>query len=264
MCSSALSNPAARGAEQHRQRADFETGQRDATDFAEILVGDHRPLQFDATTITGLRFEQIAFRTQPDVGRGDDLLADAVDRRIRDLREQLLEVVVEQPRPLRQHGERRVVAHRADGFDAVARHRRHQNSLIFEGVAECDLPRTQRLGFGLRQLRRGRQILQMHEMGFEPLGVGPFVDDRGLDFFVRNDAALLGVDHEHASRLQTPLAQDVLGRNVEHAGFRRHDRQIVFGDVVTTRTQTSAPMRTPSVNAMAAGPSQGSIKLEWN
>src|SRR2546430_6234884 len=50
--------------------------------------------------------------------RGDahhDRLADGVDRRIRHLREQLLEVRVEKRLALREDGEGRVVPHRADG-----------------------------------------------------------------------------------------------------------------------------------------------------
>ena len=43
-----------------------------------------------------------------------DRLADRVDRRVRHLREQLLEVRVEERPPVGEHGERRVVAHRAD------------------------------------------------------------------------------------------------------------------------------------------------------
>ena len=81
------------------------------------------------------------------------LLADAVDRRVGDLREELLEVVVEQPRLVRQHGERRVVAHRAHGLDAVACHRREHDALVLERVAERDLALQQRVGVRRRQLR---------------------------------------------------------------------------------------------------------------
>ena len=67
--------------------------------------------------------EQVALRADGRLGRGDDLLADAVNRRVGDLGEELLEVVVERLRLVGQHRQRRVGAHRADGFDAVARHR---------------------------------------------------------------------------------------------------------------------------------------------
>ena len=78
--------------------------------------------------------------------RGDELLADAVDRRVGDLGEELLEVVVEQARPVREHGQRGVVAHRAHGLDAVARHRGRGGCRSSSmRVAEGDLALQQRL-----------------------------------------------------------------------------------------------------------------------
>ena len=48
------------------------------------------------------------------------------------------------------------------------------------------------------------------------------------------------VDEEDAARVQPLLEHDVLGRNVEHADLRRHDDQVVLGDVVARRTQAVA------------------------
>ena len=134
---------AAAHAEQDRQHADAQARQVHAADTRELLVGDDRILQLEAAAIRRLRVQQVAFGAEARLGRGDDLLADAVDRRVRDLREQLLEVVVQQARPGREHGQRRVVAHRAHGLDAVARHRRQDDALVLERVAERDLPLQQ-------------------------------------------------------------------------------------------------------------------------
>ena len=54
---------------------------------------------------------EIALGAEARLGGGDQLLADAVDGRIRDLGEELLEVIVEQARLVGEHGERRIVAH---------------------------------------------------------------------------------------------------------------------------------------------------------
>jgi hypothetical protein len=64
----------------------------------------------------------------------------AVDRRIGHLGEQLFEVVVKQLRPIREHGERGVVAHRANRLVAVLRHGSDQNLQVLGGVAKCALP----------------------------------------------------------------------------------------------------------------------------
>jgi hypothetical protein len=59
-----------------------------------------------------------------------------VDRRIGDLREQLLEIVVERFGLVREHRQRSVVAHRADRFFRLQRHRLHQQLDVFLRVAE--------------------------------------------------------------------------------------------------------------------------------
>ncbi len=90
------------------------------------------------------RLEQVVLAADGRLHRHDDLFADAVDRRIGHLGEELLEVVVEQLRPIREHGQGGVVAHRADRLVAVLGHRRHQDLQIFAGVAEGLLPRAAR------------------------------------------------------------------------------------------------------------------------
>jgi hypothetical protein len=47
-----------------------------------------------------------------------------------------------------------------------------------------------------------------------------------------DDAALLGVDQEHAAGLQAALAHDLGGVDVEHARLGGHDDEAVLGDPV--------------------------------
>ena len=72
--------------------------------------------------------------------RHHDGLADRVDRRVGHLCEQLLEVVVQRLVLVRQHGQRAVVAHRADALFAGLGHRREQELDVFLGVSERLLP----------------------------------------------------------------------------------------------------------------------------
>ena len=89
------------------------------------------------------RFEQVAFRPDVTLQRHDDLFADRVDRRIRDLREELLEVVVEHPRLIAQALERRVVAHRADRIFLLVQQRDEHEAHRLGRVAEGLHPREQ-------------------------------------------------------------------------------------------------------------------------
>ena len=61
-----------------------------------------------------------------------------------------------------------------------------------------------------------------------------------FDLFVGDDAALLGVDQEHAAGLQPAFVQDAVRRDIEHADFGGHDDQVVLGDVIARGTQAVA------------------------
>ena len=82
------------GVEQNRQshRAEFALG--DMLQLGEFFIGNDRRLQFDQVSTLGLRIEQVALRSDGGDRRGHDFLANAVNRRVGDLRKQLLEIVV--------------------------------------------------------------------------------------------------------------------------------------------------------------------------
>jgi hypothetical protein len=90
------------------------------------------------------KIEQIRPRSDEGHQRHHQLFADGVDRRIGDLREVLLEIGVEQLRFVGERRDRRVGAHRADGFLAGRRHRLHQDLDVFLRVAKALLAIEQR------------------------------------------------------------------------------------------------------------------------
>ena len=160
-------------------------------------------------------------RSEPTLrgGAHHDRLPDRVDRRVRDLREELLEVGVEQRRAVGEHGEREVVAHRADRLLGVQRQRREHRAQILLRVAEGELPQAQRLLRARRaaSARAGRRAARSRARFH--VGVRPAGRDLALDLLVVDDPAALGVDEEELPGPQPALAQDVLGRDVEHAGL---------------------------------------------
>ena len=82
------------GLEENRQRSGLETGEVDMAEFFEILVGEHRAAELDHPAVLRPRIEKVALGADQRVSRGDNLLADGIERRIRDLREELLEITV--------------------------------------------------------------------------------------------------------------------------------------------------------------------------
>ena len=226
------------GVEQHRQRDGSEARLVHVPQLCQLVVVDHRILDPDLTARLRPRIEQVALGPNRRPHRGHQFLADGVERRVRDLREQLREIVVQQPRTIGQDRQRRVGAHRADRLFAARRHRGQKNPQVFMRVAEGLLAPPHGLVAGQRQIGRRRKIFDVDQVAGEPLAVRPGEREIALDLVVGHDSSLDGVDEEDPARMQPLLDQDVLGRNVEHADLGRHDHEVVLRHVIARRTQT--------------------------
>ena len=233
----------------------------------ELAVEQDRLFEQQLVRVLGRLVEQVALVAQAGREAHHDFLADRVDRRVGDLREELLEVGEQRRRLVGEHRQREVVAHRADRLGAVDRHRRQQHPQVLLGVAEGALAQPQRL-VGERHFVRGRQVREGHGVARVPLAVGLARGDLALDLLVLDDPAPLEVDEEQLARLQAPEAPDLLGRDVEQARppsrARRGRRSSPPSGPGRRPLRSSvAPTTRPSVKATEAGPSQGSIRQEW-
>ena len=211
----------------------------DVEELGELVVGDDRVGEHHLPAAGRARAQQVALRADRAGHRGDQLLADRVERRVGDLREQLLEVVEQQARAIGEHGDRRVGAHRADRLGAGARHRREQDLQLLGGVPEHPLVLHDR-----RVLRREevacREVVEVHEPGVEPLAVGVLGGERLLDLVVADDAAEVRVDEEHATRLQAALLHDRRLVDRQHADLGGHHHEAVVGDPVAAGAEAVA------------------------
>ena len=117
----------------------------DAAQRLELGVAQDRVRDHQLVGVVGPLGQQVGLGADARADRHHDRLADRVDRRVGDLREQLLEVGEQRRRLVGQHGQREVVAHRADRLLALGRHRREQHAQVLLRVAERELARPQRL-----------------------------------------------------------------------------------------------------------------------
>ncbi len=177
------------------------------------------------------------------------------------MREQLAEVVVERLGAVGQHGQRRVVAHRADDFLACRGHGFQDELVVFLGPAEGLLAVQQRYGRlrGDGGLARGRQRFQLDLQAFDPLAVRTAVGQLQLDLGVVDDAALFQVDQEHLAGLQAPLLDDAVFGDRERAGFRGQDDHVVIGDQVAGRAQAVAVQRGADLAAVGERDRGGAV-----
>ena len=150
--------------------------------------------------------EQVGLRADAGADRHHDRLADRVDRRVGDLREQLLEVGEQRRRLVGEHREREVVAHRADRLLALGRHRREQHAQVLLRVAERELAGAQRLARDAAPgARAGPPAARRPSRTTRRTGRRSAT--ALLDLLVLDDPALVEVDQEELARLQAALAQ---------------------------------------------------------
>ncbi len=233
----------------------------DLTDALEILVGQDRLVDLEPLDLRGaFEIEEVRTRADERHEAHDELLADRVDRRVRHLREVLLEVGVQQLRLRRQRRDRRVRAHGADGLLAGLHHRAHEELQAFLRVAERLLQIDQgdvRLVLG--HLLRQRQVADLDLRLLQPLLVRIARGQIGLQLVVRDDAALREIDQQHLAGLQAPLARDALLGDRQHARLRRHDDDVVLGDEIARRPQAVAVERGADLAAVGEGHGGGAV-----
>ena len=121
------------------ERRGLEAAERNFAELCELLVVDERIVEADQAARVRAGIEQVAFRADEGLGGGDEFFADAIERRVGDLGEDLLEVLVEMFRFVRKHGEGRVVAHRCDRLHTAGGGGPEQHAEILVGVTESEL-----------------------------------------------------------------------------------------------------------------------------
>ena len=202
----------------------------DLPDRVQVAVGEDRLPDLDpAERPAPLGIEEVRPRPDDRDERHHELLADGVDGRVGDLREVLPEVVRERLRARGEHRDRVVRAHRPDRLFRSLGHRGHEELDVLAGVAERLLALEERLvGGGLGVAVRGQVLepdLGLVEQPLPRAGRG----ETRLELLVADDAPLLEVDEQHASRLEPPLADDPLLGDVEHPDLGGHDDAMVVG-----------------------------------
>ena len=204
----------------------------DRADLRQTFVREDRLAHFEPLVRARIAAEQIGPRADHRQQAHHQFLADRVDRRIGDLREVLLEIVVQQAAAVGQHGDGRIGPHRSDRILAALRHGLEEAADIFLRVAEGLLAFEQAGGGGGDFAQVGLdpvEVLELVLRGLEPLFIRRGIGQLGLEFLVLDNAALFEIDQQHAARLEPPLARDIGIVERQHAAFRGEHHEIVLG-----------------------------------
>ena len=227
----------------------------DGADAVELLLAQQRALQaHQLAGRTGV-LEQIAVVAQVERGRGDHMLAKGIDRRVRDLGEQLIEVVKERARLLGQAGQRRVDAHRGERGLALLGHGTHDLVDVIPVVAELGHAHGGghlgvlggRCRNGLIERVNGQRLLG------NPITVGLFLGIAGAQFVVVDHATAGKIDLEHLARSQATARQNVLGAHLDGAHLACQHKAAVARHVVASRAQAVAVESSTQGTAVGKG-----------
>ena len=211
----------------------------DGADTLELLFVEQRALQANQLAGRTGVLEQVAVVAQVERGRGDHMLAKGVDGRVRDLSEQLIEIVVEGACLLGQAGQRRIDAHRGERRLALLGHGTHDLVNIIPVIPELSHAHGGgHLGI-LGGRCRGRPIERVDGQRLlgNPITVGLFLGVTGAQLVVVDDAAAGKVDLEHLARPQAAARQDVLGAHLDGAHLACQHKAAVARHIVAGGTQ---------------------------
>ena len=190
----------------------------------------------------GLSARMFAGDAQEGHQRHHQLLADRVDRRVGDLREELLEVPVEQLRLLGEHRQRLVGAHRADRLVAGGGHGVEDELEVLARVAEAasgaaaGVPGRASTGRDGAEEAVDRDLVLLH-----PAAVGLAAREPHLDLARPSAPAA----RARSTRIicpgrSAPFSRTCVRRDVEHAGLGGEDHEAVLGDGVARGPQPVA------------------------
>ena len=224
----------------------------------EALVRQHRRVQAHERGVLFALLQQRSARPEVGVERHHQVLAVGVNRRVGDLSEPLAEVGVEQARLEREDGQRRVVAERADGLDAVQVERAQNQMRLFRRVGERLLEGDGRLRWG-DGAGVGADAVQLNHPALQPLAVWPHRREARLDVAVPQQRLALRVDGDHLPGADAPFLDDVGVAEARRADLGGHDEEAVAGDLVARGAQPVAVERRRSDDAVGERERGGAV-----
>ncbi len=216
----------------------------DAQNPLELVAREHRVGQPDEPAVGPGVHQHGAVVAQVQHRGCDHPLAQGVNRRVRDLGKELMEVVKKRPGVPGKAGQGHVLAHGGQGL--VARPGHGDDGLLH--VVEEKAVAGQTLGQGQAvvgvggSLAGGQHVGREH-LGIQPVAEGLLVGVGVLDLVVPDDAALGWVDQQHLARAQAAGLPDAVGLHGEGAGLAGQDQPVVAGHVVAHGAQAVAVER---------------------
>ena len=185
--------------------------------------------------------EQRLARPEQGAQRHDQALAQVVDRRVRDLREPLLQVVEDRAGSRRDRGEGDVVAHREGRLLGVGGHGLEHHRHLLAGEPERDLLTEEVVATGRRVDRQTER--QFEQAVARPRRVVAAAGEPGLHGGVVLHTGDVGVDAEHVARAEPAPTDLAVALDRHRADLGRAHHEPVVAHLPAQRAQPVAVER---------------------
>ena len=213
-------------------------------DLDQIHACQDRIVDLQYPAVICFRFQKIAVRADVDCGIHDHLLTQRIDRRVRNLRKQLLEITVQQLMVLRQQSDRSIMPHGNRTLNPIFCHGKDLFLHILVRVSEYLVEAVSRLlAVNTDLLVRDRKPCQMEEAAVQPLSIRIGSGVHFLTLIIGNDPFLLCVHQQDLPRLQPGADLDMGRIDVQHAHLRCQDQTSGIRHIITRRTEPVAVQR---------------------
>ena len=224
----------------------------------QLVIGQDRTAQFDETGMFRSLFQNVA--PVADVGHETHhkLFPDRIDRRVRHLCEKLFEIGEEKLRFFGENCQRGIIAHGADRFLALFRHRLQNDVDIFAGASE-ELLAADQILFRFRWRDVGEKTVDGKAVLLHPAAIRLASRKTVLDLGIEDQAMMFEIEKKDLAGFQASLALHFFRRNIQNSGLARQNKESVFTFCVTCRAQTVAVEDRAGVDAVCESDSRGTI-----
>ncbi|CAI8167420.1 MAG: Uncharacterised protein [Synechococcus sp. CC9902] len=205
----------------------------------QLALIQDRSLEMNHRRSLSLRLQSRTTLSQMHLEAHDELFAQWINRRVGDLGEALLEVVVKKMWLVGENRQRNVVSHAVGRLFAESRHVLDDHVEVLCGEAHRGLQTQQIQLTHLTVLGPGLWI-NIAAMLLKPLAVREAGGSVFLHGPVVEQLARFQINGEHLPRAEPPLLHHGFVAEIHHAGLRSHDHKAVLGGAPARRTQTVA------------------------
>ena len=209
------------------------------TDRRQLGLIKHRRVEMDHRRGLRLGLQRWTTLTQMHLQAHHKFFPQGIDRRVGDLGEALLEVVVQEVGLVRKHCQGDVIPHAVGGLLCESRHVLDDQIKVFRCESHRSLQPQQ---IELTHLTLGGPGLEFHAAAvlLEPVGIGEPPGGVLLHRPVIEQLTFLQIDRQHLAGAEAAFAAHGLAAEIHHASLGSHDHEPVVRGAPAGRTQSVA------------------------